>query len=375
MKHHHSILQLLALQSILVFFLLHLYSDRNIETAKYIDYDIPYSLRQSIRAHRQLSLSDTKSSTSHHTTDNAYTIPNLLLIGAQKAGTTSLAQWMFDSGDVCSGEVFPNEPDFYNKETHFFNEQKRYEQGIEFYAKRFEHCSKGNWKWWQLFQPDSKKKSSYIMDATPNTLLHAKKVHTIYNQAGEDALSKLKLIVILREPISREVSLYHHKKAEYLNNPQPNEWHSHIVQNNTFLTFDEYVDSHLIKILSQKKKRVDGIYVYQLKKWLTYFERKNLLILSYDELSRSPERVQNLVREFLGVKLSGCLKYWNAVTSSDEGTCASSSRHERSGYTVSEYSYSVLNPIFEQYNEELYQFLEDNQYTFPRFEKIAIERG
>ena len=183
MKHHHSILQLLVLQSILVFFLLHLYSDGNIETAEYIDYDKPYSLRQSIRAHRQISSSsDTKSSTSHHTTDNVYTIPNLLLIGAQKAGTTSLAQWMFDSGDVCSAKVFPNEPDFYNKETHFFNEQKRYEQGIEFYAKRFEHCSKGNWKWWQLFQPGSKKKSSYIMDATPNTLLHAKKVHGIYNQ-------------------------------------------------------------------------------------------------------------------------------------------------------------------------------------------------
>ena len=68
--------------------------------------------------------------------------------------------------------------------------------------------------------------------------------------------------MILREPISREVSLYHHKKAEYLNNPQPNEWYSHIVQNNTVLTFDEYVDSHLIKILSQKKKKVDGIYVH-----------------------------------------------------------------------------------------------------------------
>ena len=176
MKHHHSVLKLLALQSILVCTLLYLYSDRNIETAEYIDYDIPYSLRQSITADAS---SDTKPSTSHHTTDDVYTIPNLLLIGAQKAGTTSLAQWMFDSGDVCSAKVFPNEPDFYTKETHFLNEQKRYEQGIEFYAKRFEHCSKGNWKWWQLFQSGSKKKSSYIMDATPNTLLHAKKVHTL----------------------------------------------------------------------------------------------------------------------------------------------------------------------------------------------------
>ena len=97
MKHQHSILKLLALQSILVCTLLYLYSDRNIETAKYIDYDIPYSLRQSIRA----QTSSDQPSTSHHTTDDVYTIPNLLLIGAQKAGTTSLAQWMFDSGDVC----------------------------------------------------------------------------------------------------------------------------------------------------------------------------------------------------------------------------------------------------------------------------------
>ena len=123
MKHHHSVLKLLALQSILVCTLLYLYSDRNIETAEYIDYDIPYSLRQSITA----DLSDTKPSILHANNNNYYTIPNLLLIGAQKAGTTSLAQWMFDSGDVCSAKVFPNEPDFYNKETHFFNEQKRYE--------------------------------------------------------------------------------------------------------------------------------------------------------------------------------------------------------------------------------------------------------
>lgn len=279
---------------------------------------------------------------------------------------------MFDSGDVCSGEVFQNEPDYFKKETHFFNERKRYEQGIEFYAKRFEHCSKGNKRWWQFFQT-KKKKRSYIMDATPNTLLHSKKVHNIYTQAGEDALSKLKLIVILREPISREVSLYHHKKAEYLNNPQPIEWYSDVAQNNTILTFDEYVDSYLIKSLSQqKKKKVDGIYAHQLKKWLTYFDRKQLLILSYDELNRSPERVQNLVREFLEVELSGCLKYWNAVTLLDRGTCSSSSR-ERSGYTVSEHANSILDPFFEKYNEELYQFLEDNQYTFPRFEKITIE--
>ena len=79
--------------------------------------------------------------------------------------------------------------------------------------------------------------------------------------------------------------------------------------------------------------KVDGIYAHQLKKWLTYFDRKQLLILSYDELNRSPERVQNLVREFLEVELSGCLKYWNAVTSLDRGTCASSSR-ERSGYEI-----------------------------------------
>ena len=160
-----------------------------------------------------------------------------------------------------------------------------------------------------------------------------------------------------------------------MNNPQPNEWYSHIVQNDTILTFDEYVDSHLIKILSQKKKKVDGLYVHQLKKWLTYFERKQLLILSYNELVKSPLAVQNRVRQFLGVELSGCLKYCNAVTSSNRGKCASSSSSERSGYTVSKKSRHILGPFFEQYNEELYQFLEDNQYTFPRFEKIAIEKG
>lgn len=69
-------------------------------------------------------------------------LPNVLLIGAQKAGTTAISEWMFGSGSVCKARVFDNEPSFYRKEVTFFNHARRYREGHLFYAKRFEHCSK-----------------------------------------------------------------------------------------------------------------------------------------------------------------------------------------------------------------------------------------
>ena len=75
----------------------------------------------------------------------------------------------------------------------------RYKKGFEFYSKRFEHCNN----------------ATYVVDATPNYLgsHSAERVYETYSKASPRLLSELKLIVSVREPIARELSLYNHMKS------------------------------------------------------------------------------------------------------------------------------------------------------------------
>ena len=71
---------------------------------------------------------------------------------------TKLSNWLFSNG-ICQAEVFENEPEYFNKEVPFIDQDHRYEQGIEFYAKRFQHCAEDD-------------NLELTMDATPRTLLY-----------------------------------------------------------------------------------------------------------------------------------------------------------------------------------------------------------
>lgn len=141
---------------------------------------------------------------------------------------TKLSNWLFSNG-ICQAEVFENEPEYFNKEVPFIDQDHRYEQGIEFYAKRFQHCAEDD-------------NLEFIMDATPRTLLYPEHVYSIYNQTKGG--SSLKIIVILREPVSRELSLYNHKKFEYTGkkNETPfNQWINDVASpDGTVMSFDNY---------------------------------------------------------------------------------------------------------------------------------------
>ena len=92
-------------------------------------------------------------------------MPNILLAGALKAGTTAISDWLFENG-VCRPEVFDDEPPFFNKHVMFFDQPGRFEKGLPFYARRFQHC----------------KNSAFVMDATPNTLSFPHNVENTYKE-------------------------------------------------------------------------------------------------------------------------------------------------------------------------------------------------
>ncbi|KAL7553670.1 hypothetical protein ACHAWF_016978 [Thalassiosira exigua] len=107
------------------------------------------------------------------------------------AGTSTVAKWMFEGG-FRRPIVFDDEPPYYSKETHFFDIDWNFNRGLEYYKKRFEDDGTG----------------APSLDATPDTITFARRVYDTYKLAGCNQLHAVKIIVILRDPVARELSFY-----------------------------------------------------------------------------------------------------------------------------------------------------------------------
>ena len=144
---------------------------------------------------------------------------------------------------MCPAKLFENEPQYFKKEVHYFDTQARFLQGTEFYAKRFEDCYNAG--------------EQFAMDATPNTLYYAKEVYETYMEAGGNQAAKLKMILILRDPASRELSLYNHKKHDYARTQDQNQWYSNILskEDGSIMGFDKYVQDVVKPLYSKKDLR------------------------------------------------------------------------------------------------------------------------
>ena len=212
------------------------------------------------------------------------------LIGAQKAGTSAIADWLFDYGGFIRPKIFDNEPYYYNKEVHFFDVDSRYEQGVHFYLKRFQN-----------------RRKTKTLDATPDTLPFAQRVCDTYKAVKQ--IDSLKIIVILREPISRELSLYNHLAFDCRNlcEKERTSWHNQVIdEDGSILSFDNFVLNKSIPALETEsgvgRSTRHGLYAKHLSKWFEIFDRKNILVLSYDELKNIPRNYRTVLESFWNKK-------------------------------------------------------------------------
>jgi len=271
-----------------------------------------------------------------------YKLPNIQLIGVQKGGSSAVSRWLYNEG-VCHPAVFKNDPTYFTKEVHFFDHSDRYTQGIEFYANRFFNCSGHN----------------FTMDATPDYFRYPEKVHATYYEAGGDQLSQLKLILILRDPAARELSLYNHMVNAYMKDEDNDSWVSEVAAKDGpgVMGFDEYVESFL--------GHNDSFYAGYLEEWTEYFARDQILVLSYDELLATAELTQDRIRKFLGADLAGRIPISN---------------RKKGPLKVNAMSCATLakfDNVFEAENDKLYRLLNQSsgplmeQNPFPKFQKAT----
>lgn len=280
-------------------------------------------------------------------------LPTVQLIGAQKAGTSAVADWLFDEGGFCRPRVFDDEPFYYSKEVHFFDLDSRYEQGVTFYAKRFACC----------------KDSTRTLDATPDTLPFAKRIWSTYKAAGQ--VNTVKIMLILREPVSRELSLYNHLAHDCRrldDASERNAWQRQVTkEDGSIMSFDEFVRTVSIPAFTREtgpgRSTRHGMYATHLREWFRLFDRSQILVLSYDELQCDPEKLQERIQSFLGLNIPGQLRRLN----SNDSEC----KVRLPTCEAKQALLSILAPL----NEELYQLLESNPgppmelRPFPRFQE------
>lgn len=199
--------------------------------------------------------------------------PDFLIIGAQKAGTSSLFHYLAQHPDI----DLPS-----NKELHFFDLQ--YENGIEWYSTLF---------------PKKKFLSRQITgEATPYYLFHplvAERIHAHY--------PSIKLIVLLRNPIDRAYSQFQMERNRGIE-PEPNFMSAIELEN-------ERIADEKQQIMCGKIKSGDkfmncsylsrGLYGKQIALWLQYFSARQIFFIKSEDFFSDTnihlERIQN----FLGV--------------------------------------------------------------------------
>lgn len=172
-------------------------------------------------------------------------MPDFLVIGPQKAGTTWIQRFFETRGDIGLPKGV--------KETFFFD--RYYDRGIKWYGRHF-----------QFREPH--RRSGEVA----TTYFH----HPLAPTRILSELGRVPLIVTLRDPARRAFSLYLHLRR----------------YGQTRLGFRGAV--RRLPLLLESSR-----YATMIKRWMESFGRTNLLILRQEQLATEPERFACEIADFL----------------------------------------------------------------------------
>ena len=244
-------------------------------------------------------------------------LPNFLIIGAVRCGTTSLYY------DICQ---HPSVEKAAYDEIGFFDDN--YHLGEDWYRSLF----------------PTKKKMEKTEQNTGYAITGEDTPFYIWNndviKRVAEMLPNIKLISILRNPVDRAYSNYH----------------LGIREGTEKRSFDEAVKVDMDYINSQKEKKVKlnrvdykksyiakGIYSDQLKEWYEVFNKKQLCVLSTENFSNNPNETLAKVFEFLEIP-NFSIKSFEKQKISDYPKMNDETRKE-------------ISKFFSEYNEKLYQMI------------------
>lgn len=216
-------------------------------------------------------------------------LPNFIIVGAQKSGTTSLHYYLSQHPNLTASSP---------KEIHYFDRYVNFGYTLEWYKSHF-------------FNKKGLSPQLYF-EATPNYIYHGK----IGKQLAE-LRPDIKLILLLREPVDRAYSAWNMYRDLFEKNQlnlikkeiypgRENSVYKYLYKNReSFPSFLEAVEIEQELIESNRDIEPSiirrGFYAKQIQNYLKYLDRDQLLILGFKELVKHPVLAVNKVLSYLEV--------------------------------------------------------------------------
>ena len=219
--------------------------------------------------------------------------PTFFIVGAQKAGTTSLFNYV---------RMHPRIKGSQPKEVHYFDGGLN--PGNDNYLK-------GD-NWYKAHFPLISKSVDHIGEASPSYLYCNKVAARIHSYS-----SNAKIIIILRTPEERAISHFLHSRRKGFEKRDMltafTEEKDMLLSGRSFTlgTHEYFNHSYLSR----------GLYAFQIQKYTEIFSHKHTLILTSNELFKNPNQTVRKTFEFLNVahiNINLDLKPFNVAPNTEE---------------------------------------------------------
>jgi len=207
-------------------------------------------------------------------------LPDFIIIGAQKGGTSSLYRYLTEHPTVAPGV---------GKELHYFD--WHFHRGTSWYRAHFPTAV-----YREVFRARTGQRL-VAGEASPYYLFHP---HT--PKRVKALLPNVKLIALLRDPVERTLSAYHHqvrRGGEPLSllealDREPDR----LADETDRLRRDEAYNSFAHRRFSYLSR---GIYADQLDAWFRMFPREQLLVIRSEDFFDNPAAIFGQVLDVLGL--------------------------------------------------------------------------
>lgn len=181
-------------------------------------------------------------------------LPNFLVIGSAKAGTSTLAKYLASHPEVCFAK---------SEEPNFFAIDKEFEKGLQYYSAEFEH-----YKGEKLIGEKSWRYS--CSDVYPEAFSRLM-----------TALPKLKLIYLLRDPLPRAISMWRELRDE-----------------------GRYVVARSVAEALRSDPNINSTtrYFSIYQRFAEHYGTENLKIFFFEDLARDPAEFFREITQFLEIE-------------------------------------------------------------------------